>query len=414
MLVYVLNCKGEPLMSCSPRTARKLRKEGKTEVVSKNPYTIQLKYGSSGYKQEVTAGMDTGSKKLGCAAVANGKVVYAAEVELNNTVSRRMTQRATYRRTRRGRKTRYRPARYNNRAASRREGRLGPSVQSKLDSHKREKRFVESILPVTKWIVETANFDIHKITDPEVSGKGYQDGPQKGYRNIKAYVRHRDGYRCQRKEKGVEHSTTLHVHHIIQRRDGGSDAPDNLVIYCKDCHEDLHAGKWEAPKRRRKPSKTKHATHMGIVQARLKQSDWEFEETFGYLTKLKREQLQLPKTHANDAIAICCEDGEVVNTPEVIYYKRHVSNGDYRQTNGKHSEKRIPTGKLFGLRKFDLISTPKGVGFVKGKRSNGKFAIANIFNQVITASVSVKKHCERLAARSTTLLVPFSRDLSAL
>ena len=411
MSVYVLNLDGTPLMPCTSAKARKLLRDGKAKrVVHRTPFTIQLNWQCEGITQEVIAGMDTGSKKLGCAAVTNGKVVYAAEVELNNGISKKMKRRATYRRTRRDRKTRYRPTRYNNRAASKREGRLAPSIQSKLNSHKREKRFVESILPVTKWVVETAQFDIHKITDPDVVD--YQDGPQKGYRNVKAYVLHRDGYKCQRKEAGVKHSKKLQVHHIVRRRAGGSDAPDNLITYCESCHEDLHAGKWEPPKRRRRSSKTKHATHMGIVQARLKQSDWEFEETFGYLTKLKREQLGLPKTHANDAIAICCEDGEIVGMPEVIYYKKHVSAGDYRQTRGKRSEQRLPTGKLFGMRKFDLISTSKGVGFVKGKRSDGKFVLADIFNQVITASANVKKNCTRITARSTTLLVslPGGRD----
>ena len=403
MVVYVLNREGKPLMPCSPQKARKLRQEGKTEVVSKHPYTIQLKYGSGTATQEVVAGMDTGSKKLGCAVTANGKVVYAAEVGLRTGISRRMKQRKAYRRSRRNRKTRYRPARYNNRAASRRKGRLAPSIQSKLESHEREKRFVESILPVTRWIVETAQFDIHKITDPTVVD--YQDGPQKGFRNVKAYVLHRDGYKCQRKDKECEHSKKLQVHHIVRRRDGGSDAPDNLITYCEACHTDLHAGKWEPANQRRRLSRTKHATHTGIVQARLKKSDWEFEETFGYLTKLKREQLGLPKTHANDAIAICCRAGEVVNTPEVIYYKRHVSAGDYKQTFGKHSEKRNPTGKLFGLRKFDLVSAPKGVGFVKGKRTRGYFLITDIFYNVIALGAPAKR-CVRLVARSTTLLAP--------
>ena len=41
----------------------------------------------------------------------------------------------------------------------------------------------------------------------------------------------------------------------------------------------------------------------------------------------------------------------------------------------------MPTGKLFGLRKFDLIQTSKGIGFVKGKRSSGYFAISDIHGQ---------------------------------
>jgi hypothetical protein len=42
--------------------------------------------------------------------------------------------------------------------------------------------------------------------------------------------------------------------------------------------------------------------------------------------------------------------------------KKHVSKGDYQQRTGKRSEKVIPAGKLFGIRKFDLIETKQGVG----------------------------------------------------
>ena len=414
MFVYVLNQRGNPLMPCKPQKAKKLLGAGKARVVSRVPFTIRLKHGSSGYRQEVVAGMDTGSKKLGSAAVANGKAVYAAEVDLRLDVSRKMKRRARYRKSRRGRKTRYRPARWSNRASMRRKDRLAPSMQSKLESHEREKRFVESILPVTKWIVETAQFDVHEIIYPGVEGIGYQEGPKKDYRNTRAYVLHRDGYRCQRKDEGVDHSAVLCVHHITQRKDEGTDSPDNLTTLCAACHEALHAKEWELSKRGR--SKTRHATHMGIVPPRLNSGGWRFEETFGYETKFKRNQLQLPKSHANDAIAICCKADAVVRLPNTLLCKRHVAAGDYQQTKGRRSEKRIPTGKLFGLRKFDLISTPKGTGFVKGKRSTGVFVLADVFNQTIVKGVSVKKHCARIAARSTTLLtsLPFRKDFKGV
>jgi hypothetical protein len=76
----------------------------------------------------------------------------------------------------------------------------------------------------------------------------------------------------------------------------------------------------------------------------------------------------------------------------------------YQQTKGNHSEKQIPTGKLFGLRKFDYIQTPKGTGFVKGKRSTGFFAISDLDGKVISPSINVKKVCIRLTARTTTLI----------
>ncbi|MCB9641376.1 MAG: HNH endonuclease [Myxococcales bacterium] len=400
MFVFVQNQHGLPLMPCSPAKARRLLHAGKAKVLRRTPFTLKLLYGCSGYKQPVVAGMDTGSQTLGCAAVANGQVVYQSEVALRTDVSKKMQQRAMYRRNRRGRKTRYRKARWRNRASMRKDGRLAPSVRSKVESHLREKRQVEALLPITWWKVETASFDTHKLTNPDVEGAGYQEGAQKGFYNVKAYVLDRDGYRCQSRQK-VEHDKVLQVHHKVFRSQGGTETPDNLVTLCRRCHEDLHAGMFVLKARK---SKTKQATEVGIVKAQLKKR-WEFEETYGYETKYKREQcLGLPKSHANDAVAICCEDGETVRLDDVLYLKRHVAAGDYQQTKGARSEKRMPTGKLFGLRKHDLVRTEKGTGFVKGKRSTGFFALESIDGETLTASVNVKKATTRLTARSTTLI----------
>jgi hypothetical protein len=374
---------------------------GKAKVVRKTPFTIKLLYESKEYIQPVVAGVDSGSTVVGCAAIANGKVVYQSEIQLRQDVSKKMDQRRMYRRNRRGRKTRYRPPRFNNRAASRREGRLAPSIRSKLESHIREKNFVESILPVTKWKVETASFDIHKITNPEVSGIEYQEGPQKGFYNVKAFVLDRDGYKCQHC-KGKTKDKHLQCHHIVFRSDEGPDTPETLITLCKTCHRALHAGDIELKKR---SSKTKHATEVGIIKSQLNKSDWEFEENFGYQTKFKRELfLKLPKTHYNDAIAICCEDGQTVKLDNTVFHKKHVPEGDYQQTRGKRSEKKIPTGKVFGLRKYDLVKTEKGIGFIRGKRSSGYFTLCDIFGNMITTSVNIKKNCIRLRASSTTLI----------
>jgi 5-methylcytosine-specific restriction endonuclease McrA len=389
----------KPLMPCSPPKARALLKAGKAKVVRRDPFAIKLLHGSSGYRQEVVAGMDIGSKVVGCAAIAKGKSLYQSEVALRQDVSGKMQQRAMYRRNRRCRKTRYRPTRWRNRASMRAKGRLAPSIKSKVDSHLRERNFVESILPVTRWKVELATFDIHKITNPEVSYFGYQNGNQKGFYNVKAYVLHRDGYTCQ-SGRNIKHDTKLHVHHIHFRSHGGSDAPSNLTTLCEKCHADLHAGIFSLKARR---SKTKHATEVGIVKGAVGRSSWDFITTFGYETKFKREKcLGWGKSHVADAVAIACEDGETVDALDVIWRKRHVSKGDYQQTSGKRSETRIPTGKLFGLRKFDLIRTPKATGFVKGKRAKGYFVLMNIDGEII-ADTSVKKNVIRICARSTTL-----------
>jgi 5-methylcytosine-specific restriction endonuclease McrA len=399
MYVYVINKNGNPLMPCKPAKAKHLLKAGKAKVIKRTPFTIKLLWDCEENTQEVVAGMDTGSKTIGCAAIANGKVVYQSEVQIRHDVSKKMEQRRMYRRNRRSRKTRYRKARWQNRASMRKKGRLAPSIKSKVDSHLREKKFVESVLPVTLWKVETASFDIHKISNPDVKRWDYQKGNQKDFYNVKAYVLHRDGYQC---HKCKTKKGKMHVHHVVFRSNGGTDSPENLIVLCSDCHDKLHKGEFEIKGIR---SKTKHATDVGIVKSQLEKQFGDFEETFGYQTKFNREQiLKLPKTHYNDAVAICCEEGEIIDISSTVYFKKHVSKGDYQQTNGSRSEKRIPTGKLFGLRKFDYIQHPLGFGFVKGKRSTGFFAISDLEGKVINPSVNVKKNCTRLTARTTTLI----------
>ena len=289
-------------------------------------------------------------------------------------------------------------------------GRLAPSIWSKVDGHIRERNFVESILPVTLWKVELAQFDIHRITNPEVEGIDYQNGVQKGFYNTKAYVLHRDGYTCQSRQK-IKHSARLEVHHIVFRSNGGADTPSNLITLCETCHSDLHAGRFEFKAKR---SRTKHATEVGVIKGAIARNGWAFEPTFGYETKFKREVcLGWDKSHAADAVAVACEDGEIVQPLDTVWTKRHVAKGDYQQTSGSRSEKRVPTGKLFGLRKFDLIRTSNGIGFVKGKRSSGYFAIMDIGGKNLTASVDVRKNIARLSARSTTL-IGLTRLLPAL
>jgi len=402
--VYVINQRNEPLMPTTACKARKLLKCGNALVVRKEPFTIKIKVSTGETRQEVIAGMDTGSKKIGCAAISNGEVLYQSEIEIRNNVHKKMDQRRMYRRSRRGRKTRYRKPRFLNRGSSRKKGRLAPSIRSKIDSHLREKKFVESILPVTYWRVETASFDIHKITNPDVSGKGYQKGVQKDFYNVKAYVLSRDKYTCQKckTKKG-----SLHVHHLTFKSNGGTDTPENLITLCASCHSKLHSGEFLL---KGKTSKTKHATEMGIIKSQLEDQFGEFYKVFGYETKFKREQvLGFSKTHYNDAVSICCDEDNDVSINNLVYYKKHVSGGDYQQNKGIRSEIRIPTGKLFGLRKFDYIKTLKGNGFIKGKRTSGSFVIysldgINSFNITVKKDRKGNPRVTRLRARSTTLI----------
>src|SRR5438093_11845649 len=115
VFVDVLNCHGQPLMPCQPRKARLLLKEGKAKVVKMVPFTLQLLYGSSGYKQEVSLGIDAGTHHIGVSATTQQKVLFEAEVQPRSDIQELLATWRQFRRARRKRKTRYRKARFLNR-----------------------------------------------------------------------------------------------------------------------------------------------------------------------------------------------------------------------------------------------------------------------------------------------------------
>ena len=404
VIVFVLDKKGNPLMPTQSGKARRLLKAGLARVVRCTPFVIQMRVQTRCYKQKIVAGFDTGTKYLGVVARFGDKVLYAAKIILRGEeIKKSLKGRRLYRRTRRSRKTRYRKPQFLNRSASTKKDRLPPSVKHIVQAHLREKAFLESILPIHSWFVETASFDIHKISNPDVSD--YQKGTLHGFENLKAFVLARDHHTCQKcKATNVQ----LHVHHIVFRSKGGPDHQDNLVTLCQSCHHLLHASdnaQKESLKLCKKvKAKTRDATKMSILRSQLKKNFGVFKETFGFETKIKRRSQNLEKSHTTDALMASCELGEKVTPPREIFTKKLVSKGDYKQTSGAHSEKKIPTGKLFGLRKFDHVRTVKGTGYVKGKRSTGYFAIADIDGKVISNSVNVKKTTVRLSARNGVLI----------
>jgi 5-methylcytosine-specific restriction endonuclease McrA len=406
-------------MPCKPQKARMLLKIGKAKVVKRTPFIIRLRYGSSGFKQELTAGMDTGSKIIGTAVVnPKGDVLYQAETTLRGEeIKSNMDTRRMYRRSRRYRKTRYRKPRFLNRKASTKLNRLAPSTKHKVESHLREKKIIESILPITTWRLELASFDIHAISNPNVSKIAwwtYQRGDMYGFQNLKQYVLQRDNYTCQLCKKKTKQNIELHVHHIVFRSNGGTDTKNNLVTLCKPCHDKIHKIKNSQgiSKLKATTNNTKHATEVSVVAARLKKHFGKFEETFGFITKIDRMEQGLSKKHFIDA-AVIASKGLPVKLLTKTIIQRLVAKGDYQQTKGIRSEKNLPTGKLFGLRKYDLIQTNKCIGFVKGKRSTGYFSIGDIYGNSINNSVKVKTDCIRIAARKVTLIHMENFDAAA-
>src|SRR5258708_37093821 len=98
-------------MPCTPRKAGVLLKAGKAQVVKMVPFTLQLLYGSSGYKQEVSLGIDAGTQHIGVSATTEHAVLFEAEVKPRTDIQELVAPRSQFRRARRRRMALYRQAR---------------------------------------------------------------------------------------------------------------------------------------------------------------------------------------------------------------------------------------------------------------------------------------------------------------
>ena len=241
-MVYVLDIEGRPLMPTERHgKVRRLLRDGLAHIVRLQPFTIRLDYESTTYKQEVSLGIDAGSKHIGISATTEKKELLSAEVLLRTDVVKKLASRLELRRSRRHRKTRYRKPRFNNRRRA--EDWLPPSIRSKAESHLKVIRTVHSLLPVSKTTIEVAQFDQQKMENDLIQGVEYQQGEQMGFWNVREYVLARDGHKCQYC-KGKSGDKVLNVHHLESRKTGGN-APGNLITLCETCHKAYHRGEFE-------------------------------------------------------------------------------------------------------------------------------------------------------------------------
>ena len=404
MLVCVLNQSGKPIMPCKSSKARKLLKQNKANVIKIEPFTIQLLYGSSGYKQEITLGVDAGSKVIGLSATTKSKELYSAEVQLRNDIVDLLSTRRQNRRTRRNR-LRYRKPRFLNRVRSKNKGWLAPSIENKIQTHLTIVSNIHKILPVSKVIVEVASFDIQKIKNPSISGTDYQQGEQMDFWNVREYVLFRDGHKCHGKKSCK--NRILNVHHIESRKTGG-DSPTNLITLCEECHDDFHQGKLELNLKR--GQKFKDATFMGIMRwsfyNRLKEMYSTVSLTYGYITKNTRIRNELPKEHRIDAL--CISGNPQVERLDYFYFSKKVRchNRQIHKANilkGGIKKLNQAQFEVKGFRLFDKIQYQDKLYYVFGRRNSGLFDIRTLDGtKVNKGSVNCKSF--KLIERRNSLL----------
>ena len=394
-MVYVLNIEGKPLMPCKEAKARKLLKENKAKIYKKEPFTIQLLFICENQTQDITLGVDAGSKHIGLSATTKEKELYAADVELRNDIVDLLSTRRQNRRTRRNR-LRYRKPRFNNRVHSKKNGWLAPSVEQKIQTHFKVVEDIHKLLPITKIVVETASFDIQKIKNPEIHNEEYQQGEQLEFWNVREYVLFRDNHTCQCC-KGKSKDKILNVHHIESRKTGGN-APNNLITLCETCHKGYHNGTVELPKTIKRGMSFKDAAFMGIMRwsfyNRLKEIYPNVVMTYGYITKDTRIKNNLPKDHYIDAR---CISGNPNAEPLGYYFYQKKVRCHNRQIHKanilKGGKKKLNQASYLvkGFRLFDKVEFEGQICFIFARRSSGYFDIRKLNGEVIHRSASWKK-----------------------
>lgn len=383
MLVYVQDKNGHPLMPTQRQgMVRRWLDSGRAEVVIYEPFTIRLLDLDGGYTQPLEAGVDLGTAHVGVSVVSETQEVFAGQFKLRTDISGLLTERRMFRRSRRHRKCRYRQPRFDNR---RRKDELAPSVRAKVEETLKVIQLVRRILPVIHWTFEIGNFDPHRLVNPDVEGAGYQQGAQYGFWNVREYVLWRDRYTCQAC-KGKSGDRILNVHHIRQRKDGGSDRPENLMTLCKTCHQHHHNG--VRPLRLKALASVRDAAQFNIIKAYVMRETTHLSRsaTFGYITKCIRLEAGLAKSHLNDAFVIAGGNGQA--RAQVNYLGVFCRRQNRKLFKGERSHVRntIPCAK--GFRRGDRVRLDDGrVGFIYSLRSSGYFDVRRLTGEVLSHSI---------------------------
>jgi len=361
--------------------ARRLIQNNKAKIVKRYPFTIQLNYSTGESKQEVILGIDIGYQNVGISALSNKQELFSAEIKLRTNIVGLLSEKRMYRRNRRNKHHWYRKPRFNNRKKT--EKWLAPSIQHKVDSHIRLVDEITKILSVNKIVVETAKFDIQKINNSDIKGEDYQNGVQKDFWNIREYVLYRDNHTCQICKKT---NLVLNVHHIESRNTGGN-RPDNLITLCKKCHNKFHKGKAKLNVEIKNNFKTE--TCMSMIRNKIIEGlkkKHVVEETFGYITKSKRIESKIEKSHINDAFVIANGSEQIRYSGYFIEQKR--KNNRSLQTNRNGFAPSIRKQR-YSYQPKDLVRVEKRIFEVIGTHCYGKYVIAQNQNKKI--NISVKK-----------------------
>jgi hypothetical protein len=375
--------------------------------------------------QPLTVKIDPGSEGTGFAIVresvdADGAitVVVVWLMELTRRgwrIHKKLDQRRGYRRRGRSKNLRYRAPRFNNRASSRRKGRLAPSIKHRVESVFNWVIKLMKWAPISATAMELVRFDTRKMKNPEITGVEYQRGELAGYETREYPLEKWGRKRAYREAENVP----LQVEHIQPKAKGGTDRVSNLTLARakrdkKKGDKDLTvflATKPELAKsilaKAKAPLKDAAAVNSTrwVLWNDLKNLWLTMSAGSGGRTKYNRAKLGIPKSHALDAACVGRVD-QITDWKRPTMVIKCRGRGSYQRArvNASGFQRGYLTRakNVFGFQTGDLVKAEVPKGKYQGKhaggvaiRESGFFDIA-ASNGLVTVS---HKHC-RLIQKS--------------
>ena len=387
-LVFVLDTNKVPQDPIHPAEARKMLSAGLAAVFRRYPFTLILKEEKDTQPEPVQVKVDPGSKTTGIALVRNNKVIFAAELtHRGQQIKDALESRRAIRRSRRNRKTRYRQARFNNRA--RQDGWLAPSLQSRVDNLRTWLYRFTNLCNVRSIAMELVKFDTQLMQNAEISRIDYQQGELQGY-EVREYLLEKFGRKCCYCGKT---DIALEIEHIMPKSRGGSNRVSNLCLACKPCNQrkgNKTAEEFGYPNIQRlanKPLKDASAVNSvrWAIWRMFSKTSLPVEVGTGGRTKYNRTRQDYPKAHWIDAACVgelgamikLCQTVKPLQIKAVGRQSRQMCRPDkfgFPRTSGKESRtvKGFQTGDIVKA----IVTTGKKAGEYVGRvavRASGSF-----------------------------------------
>lgn len=410
MAVFVLGKNKRPLMPCSEKRARLLLERGRARVHRLVPFTIRLvdRTVADCALQPLELKIDPGSKTSGLALVRNNEAINTETGEITATahvlnlfelihrgtqISQALTARSQMRRRRRSANLRYRAPRFLNR--TRPTGWLAPSLQHRVDTIQSWVQRIRRYAPVMQLAQELVRFDMQQLENPEIAGVEYQQGELAGY-EVREYLLEKWQRQCAYCDAI---NVPLQIEHIQPKARGGSNRISNLTLACAPCNTKKGAQSVSSflandPKRlahtqaqAKRPLRNAAAvntTRWKLLNA-LKATGLPVNTGSGGLTKFNRTRLQMPKTHALDAVCVG-EVGHVKQWQKPTLVIKATGRGSYQRTRlnrfgfprGYLTRKKRIHGFQTGDRVKAVVTQGKKIGTYIGRvavRASGSFNI---------------------------------------